>query len=164
MRERGQATMEFILSYSAILLPMTMMIIFTAKMLWVWHSVSDFTREGARYATTHCWQASGDNVRGWMRQNAPLTFDREQLAQGPAEIRITYLARNAESGELEDFSCDGECSVSCVPDMVRVTVAEYEFRSFMSYLGLPPIPIPNFQTTLPMEGAGCNPETGECLP
>jgi hypothetical protein len=48
--------------------------------------------------------------------------------------------------------------------VVRVTIAQYEFRSFMSYLGLPPIAIPNFQTTLPMEGAGCNPDTGECLP
>ena len=31
------------------------MVIFVAEMLWVWHSVVDFTRDGARYAATHCW-------------------------------------------------------------------------------------------------------------
>lgn len=157
--------MEFVLAYSSVILPLTMMIIFTAKLLWVWHSMVDFTREGARYASTHCWQGGGDNVTTWMRQNVPLTFDRDQFAQGPAEIAITYLGRNAETGALEDFSCDGgECSRACIPDSVRVQIRGYEFRSFFAYLGLPPVAMPEFQTTMAMESAGCNPESEECLP
>lgn len=153
------------LAYSALLLPMTMMIIFTAKLLWVWHSVADFTREGARYASTHCWQSDGDNVRTWMRQNFPLTWDRDQLTGGPAEIQVDYFGRNADSGEMEAFSCDlGECSAACVPDIVRVRITSYEFRSFFGFLGLPPLAMPDFQTSVPMESAGCTADSEECLP
>jgi hypothetical protein len=45
-----------------------------------------------------------------------------------------------------------------------VSVGAYEFRRFMSFLQLPPVTIPNFQTTLPMESAGCDPEQGVCVP
>lgn len=164
-KRRGQATLEFILSYSALVLPITMMIIFTAKMLWVWNTVNDFTREGARYASTHCWQGDGGNVSTWMKQNFPLTFDRDQFTQGPAEIQVAYFGRDADTGELTEFACEGgECTAACIPAVVRVTIAQYEFRSFVSYLGLPPITIPNFQTTVPMESAGCNPDSSDCLP
>lgn len=164
-RRRGQATLEFILAYSALLLPVTMMLVFTAKLLWVWHSMTDFTREGVRYATTHCWQGDGENVRSWMRQNMPLTFDREQFIQGPAEINIDYYGRNPETGNLEEYACElGECSVACVPDAVRVRITNYEFRQFFTYLGLPPLPMPDFQTSAPMESAGCNPDSTECVP
>jgi len=157
--------MEFVLTYSALILPVTMMIIFTAKMLWVWNSMVDHTREGARYATTHCWQGGGENVRTWMQQNAPLTFDRDQFVQGPAVFEIDYLGRNAETGTLEEFSCEGgECSRACIPDVVRVRVTGYEFRSFFGYLGLPPVAMPTFETTMAMESAGCNPDSEDCLP
>ena len=32
------------------------------------------------------------------------------------------------------------------------------------YLGLPPVTLPNFRTSLPMESAGCDPEQGVCNP
>ena len=49
--------LEFALLYAGVMLPLTFMVIFVAEMLWVWHSVIDFTRDGARYAATHCWQS-----------------------------------------------------------------------------------------------------------
>jgi hypothetical protein len=166
MRKRnGQATLEFVISYVTILLPVTMMIVFTANLLWVWHGVIDWTREGARYASTHCWQGDGANVRTFMQQNVPLMFDRDQFAQGPAEITIGYFSKNADSGAIEDFTCDGgECSRSCIPDVVKITVAGYEFRSLFTFLGLPPVPLPNVQTVAAIESAGCNPDTEDCLP
>ncbi|HUQ94300.1 MAG TPA: TadE family protein [Bryobacteraceae bacterium] len=165
MNRRGQATLEFVLAFGALLLPVTMMMIFTAKMMWVWHSVTDFTREGARYASTHCWQGGGENVRTWMTQNFPLTFDREQFTNGTAQIEISYFGTDPESGNLTEFSCSsGECTSACVPDTVRVRVLNYEFRSFFAYLGLPPVAMPDFQTTVGMESAGCNPDTTDCLP
>src|SRR5882757_6926964 len=48
--QRGAITIEYVIAFATMLLPMTMMIIFTAQLLWVWHSVTDFTRTGARYA------------------------------------------------------------------------------------------------------------------
>lgn len=167
MRERkraGQATVEFAISFAIIIMPVTFAIIFTAQLLWVWHSVVDFTRDGARYATTHCWQGSADNVLGYMRTHVPFNIDQDQFQNGQADIVVTYFARDAASGTLTDFACDGDCSTACIPDAVTVTIRNYEFRRFMSFLALPPVALPDFRTSLPMEGAGCDPDQAVCTP
>ena len=164
-RTRGQATIEFAAIYAAVVLPLTFMLIFVSEMLWVWHSVADYTRLGARYAATHCWQGGGENVLSWMRTNVPRMIDMDQFQNSTAEIEVRYFQRDPDSGSLVDFSCDGgECSAACVPDFVSVRVANYEFRRFNSYFGLPPVRIPDFRTSVPMESAGCDPESGTCLP
>ena len=162
---RGQATIEYALIYAGVFLPLTFMIIFTAELLWVWHSVVDFTRQGAQYAATHCYQPGGSNVISYMQQNVPMMFDQDQFRDGTAEIEVSYYSRNAESGQLESFACDGSsCSRECVPDVVRVRINNYQFRAFFSYLGLPPVDLPNFSTSLPIESAGCNADEEGCLP
>lgn len=161
---RGAVLVEYALVYVGLMLPVTMMVVFTAELLWVWHSVVDFTREGARYATTHCWQPGGANVVSYMRSNTPVMVDRDQFRDGEAGIEVVYFSRNAETGLLEEFACDGaECSRQCVPDAVRVRVSNYSFRAFFSYLGLPPVAIPDFQTLLPIESAGCSSDSEECV-
>lgn len=163
-RRRGAIVVEYAIAYAFLLLPLTMMIVFTAQLLWAWHSIADYTREGARYATTHCWQPGGANVVTYMRANTPIMVDRDQFRDGAAEIEVAYFARNAETGALEEFACEGAaCSRQCVPDAVRVRVASYEFRAFLSYLGLPPVPVPDFQTMLPVESAGCSQDSEECV-
>src|SRR5579862_5905420 len=91
---RGQAAVEFILAYAAVLLPLTFALIFTSQLLWVWHSVNDFTRQGAGYAATHCWEASAGNVLDFMRTNVPLTIGQDQFRSGPAVISVTYSAKD----------------------------------------------------------------------
>jgi hypothetical protein len=165
--ECGQQTVEYALVYAGVILPVTFAIIFTAQVLWVWHSVVEFARDGAHYAATHCWQASGDNVREYMRNHTPFTIDREQFQSGGEElILVEYSSYDAESGMLAEFACDqGECTRLCVPDVVTVRIQGYEYRHpFLSQLGLAPITIPDFRTTVPIESAGCDPETSECLP
>lgn len=162
---RGQATVEYALVYAGVLMPITFMLIFTAQLLWAWHSIAEFTRDGARYASTHCWQGAGDNVRAYMRTHVPPMIDKDQFTSGGADIEVQYFAKNPDTGELGEFTCDGaECSTECVPDAVTVRVTAYEFRRFMSFLGLPAVQAPNFQTSLPMESVGCDPEQGSCLP
>ncbi|MDQ2947691.1 MAG: hypothetical protein M3Y27_17445, partial [Acidobacteriota bacterium] len=68
------------------------------------------------------------------------------------------------TGTLTDFSCDTECSTSCIPDTVTVRVQNYQFRSFVSYLGLQPVNMPDFRTSVAIEGAGCDPDQGFCQP
>jgi hypothetical protein len=161
---RGQALVEFALTFSALIVPLTFMIIFTAQLLWVWHSMVDFTRDGARYASTHCWQ-SGSNVLEYMRTHVPRMIDMSQFQGAVADIQVLYFQRNPESGAVEEFACEGSpCTAECVPDLVTVRIRSYEFRHFMSFLGLPPVPLPDFQMTLPMEGAGCDPDSGSCSP
>jgi Flp pilus assembly protein TadG len=162
-RRRGSAAIEFAITYAAVLLPLTFGLIFTSQLLWVWHSVNDWTRQGAGYAATHCWHAAADNVTGFMQQNVPPLIGQDQFVTGPAKIVVTYSA-NDGTGQLVPFSCDSECSLSCIPDTVSVTVTNYQFNSFVSFLGLPPITIPDFQTSQPMESAGCDPEQLACLP
>jgi hypothetical protein len=164
-RRSGQATMEYVLVSATVMIPLTFAIIFTAELLWVWHSVVEFTRDGARYATTHCWQSDGQNVADYMKQHVPPMVDSSQITGGDAEISISYYSRDPESGTLVDFACDGgDCSSMCIPDAVTVRLKNYQFRYFVSYLGLPAVSIPDFYTTLPMESAGCDPEQGTCLP
>lgn len=164
-RRRGQATLEFALTFAAITMPVTAAIVFTAQLLWVWHSIVDFTREGARYAVTHCYQANGQNVVEYMRAHVPPMIDGEQFALGGANIEVLYFRRNQETGQLEEFTCEGaECSTECVPDAVTVRVSGYEFRRVLTTLGVPPVPLPDFRTSLPMESAGCQPDGSACLP
>lgn len=162
---RGQAAIEYAIVWSAIVMPLTAMIIFTSQLLWVWHSAVEFTREGARYAVTHCYQGNGENVRSYMRQNVPKMVDQDQFQSGAAEIEVVYFQRNAETGALEEFTCGGaECSRECVPDVVSVRLNNYQFTKLFSYFGLQPVTLPNFSTTLPVESAGCSPDSDSCLP
>ena len=48
--ESGQTVVEYALLYAGVILPLTFAIVFLGEMLWVWHSVVDYTRDGARYA------------------------------------------------------------------------------------------------------------------
>ncbi len=163
-RRAGQATVEYAMVTAGIVIPLTFGIIFLAQMLWIWHSVVELTRDGARYAATHCWTADGNNVVTYMRSHVPVMVDQQQFQTGTAELQVNYFSRDPNSGALVDFSCDTECSTACVPDAVTVQVANYQFTSFVSYLKLQPITIPNFQTSVAMEGAGCDPEQGTCTP
>src|SRR5882672_11483033 len=65
--ESGQTALEYGILYAGVIVPLTFAIIFAAEMLWVWHSVVDFTRDGAQYAATHCWQGGGQNVITYMQ-------------------------------------------------------------------------------------------------
>jgi Flp pilus assembly protein TadG len=160
----GQATIEFALIYAGIMLPLTFMVVFVAEMLWTWHSVTDFTRDGARYAATHCWQSDTGNVLTYMTSHVPRMIDMDQFQNGAAGITVQYFARDPDSGTLTDFACDaGDCTTNCVPDAVTVSVTSYQFTRFVSFFRLPAVPLPDLHASVPMGGAGCD-ETGTCLP
>lgn len=161
---RGQATLEYAILTAGVIVPVTFGLIYAAQLLWIWHSVSDFTRDGARYASTHCWQASGGNVTNYMKTHVPPMVDQDQFQNGTAIIEVDYFSVDPATGALNAFSCDTECSTACIPDTVTVSVGNYEFRGFVGYLGLPPVQMPNFQTSFAIEGAGCDPDQATCLP
>ncbi len=163
-RRSGQALLEYALLYVGVVLPLTFGIVFLSEMLWVWHSVVELTRDTARYAATHCYQAGTENVTTYMQTHVPRMIDQEQFKQGQATLLVQYYARDPDTGQLTDFSCAGDCSVDCIPDAVTVSITDYQFRHFLDYLKLQPITIPPFPTSLPMESAGCDPQQGACLP
>jgi hypothetical protein len=156
----GQASIEFALLYAGAILPLTFMAIFVAQMLWIWHGIADFTRDGARYAATHCYSADGANVISYMRSHVPPVVDQARFQSGDVELRVEYLAL-APDGSTAPFTQN--CG-NCIPDAVSVSVANYRFLRFSSFLGLPPVTIPPFTTNLPMESAGFQDATGGCVP
>ena len=165
-RRAGQATLEFALLYAAVIVPMTFGIVFVAEMYWVWHSMVEFTRDGARYAATHCYQdENGSNVQAYMRATVPFTIDQNQFqVGGTAAINVQYFQLDPSNpGNLIQVSCTPECSLDCVPDAVTVSVTNYQFQRFTAYLKLPPVTMPSFFASLPIESNGCDPENvGSC--
>ncbi len=156
---RGQALLEFALLYGAVILPLTFMIIFTAEMLWIWHSVADFTRDGARYAATHCWISDGSNVLQYMESHVPAMIDQQQFQSGSAGIAIQYFS----DGGVTPFTGD-TCGGVCVPSAVSVSITNYQFGRMASFFKLPAVTIPPFTTMVPMESAGYQDNSGVCVP
>jgi Flp pilus assembly protein TadG len=164
-RRSGQATIEFALLYGAVLLPLTFGIVYVAEMYWVWHSIVELTRDGARYAATHCWQGDSQNVITYMQTHVPVNIDQIQFQNGGlAQINVQYFQIDPTTGNLNAFSCQGDCSTTCVPDAVTVSVTNYEFRAFVSFLNLPPVQMPAFPTSMPIQSNGCDPEQNACNP
>ncbi len=159
----GQAVIEFALLYGGVVLPLTFMTIFVCQMLWIWHSMNGFTRDVARYAATHCWLSDNSNVTAYVQANVPPMIDQNQFQTGQATLQVLYFAQDPVTGALSPYSgCNsGECSAACIPDAVSVSVNNYQFMRFASYFKLPPVTIPPFTTSLPMESAGCD-ESGVC--
>src|SRR5271163_231162 len=92
-RNSGQATVEFALMYGAVIVPLVFGLIFVAQAYWVWHSIVELTRDGARYAATHCWvDDGGSNVVQYMQTNVPPNIDQAQFqAGGLAQINVNYF-------------------------------------------------------------------------
>lgn len=161
---RGQSLVEFALIYAGVVFPLMFALIYTSQLLWIWHGVNDFTRRGAGYAATHCWESASGNVLDFMRSNLPPVIDQNQFQSGPAQISVAYYSEDPTSGTLTPFTCDTDCDISCIPDTVTVSITGFSYATFVTALGLPPVALPNFEATVPIESAGCDPEQGVCLP
>jgi hypothetical protein len=145
--------------YTAVILPLTFMVVFISEMLWVWHSVIDFTRDGAKYATTHCWMADGSNVQTYMATHVPRMIDMDQFQNGSVGLQVNYFSQDPAT-----CASGADCSSNCVPDAVTVSVTSYQFAHGLATLfKLPPVSMPPFATSMPMQSAGCD-ESGNCLP
>lgn len=160
--QRGQASVEFALVLIAGLIPLTFGLIAFAQLAWTYHSLATLTRQGARYAATHCWvDESGSNVVDWMAANAPPFIDRGRLSDGGAQIQVAYWTNDFTTHESTQFSCAAEsCSPGCAPDAVTVSISGYQFRHLFTTLGLSPLTVPSFATTVSMESAGANQDGG----
>jgi hypothetical protein len=145
--------------WAGVVLPLTFMIIFLAEMLWIWHSVADFTRDGARYAATHCWQSDASNVVGYMESHVPAMIDQQQFQSGDAGISVQYF----QDDGVTPFAGD-TCGTLCIPGAVSVSITNYTFLRFASFMKQPPVKMPAFTTTLPVESAGIQDASGACVP
>lgn len=158
---RGQATVELALVMMIVLVPLTLGLVALANLAWTYHALTTLTRQGARYAATHCWlDDAGSNVMSWMQANAPPFLDRPQLISGEVQIQVSYWTHDLTTHETVPFSCASSCTPECVADSVTVRISGYQFRHLLGVFGWPPLPLPEFSTTIEIESAGGDPETG----
>ena len=165
-KSRGQATVEMALALVFGIMPLTLGLIAFSEAAWTYHGLSTITRLGAHYAATHCFQdSSGQNVSTWLtdptNRSVPAFPDRSQLVTGGIQIAVQYWTHDPDQGSIP-VTCSPDCSAACVPDSVTVSIApgspgSYAFNRFLTSLGLPPIQVPAFATTRPME-SGVNPD------
>ena len=86
---RGQATVETALALIVGVVPITLGLLAFTELAWTYHALATATRQGARYAATHCWSdETGSNVVTWMQANAPLFPDRAQMSSGGIQIQV----------------------------------------------------------------------------
>lgn len=166
-REDGHASIETALTLGSIVLPSVLGLVMVAQAVWTWGGVIHLTRLGALYAATHCVQDSaGSNVINYMQTHVPPIVDPRQIINGPAQIQVQYWTQDGVNHQTIPFECSASCSTECAPDAVTVTVTGYQFASLTRALGLPPIPMPAFSTTMQVESAGGNPDAGttEAIP
>ena len=156
--QSGQAAFETAILFAVVLVPLTFGLMVVAELAWTYHSLVSLTRQGARYAATHCYlDAAGSNVTTWMRANSPPFIDRQQLG-GSAEIQVSYwmhdLTDPTNPGMLP-FECGGDaCTPACQPDSVTVSVSGYRFTHLVTLIGMQPIQVPSFATTVEIESLG----------
>ena len=161
----GQASVETALVFGTVVMPAVFGVLLVAQAVWTWGGVVHLTRLGAVYAATHCWQdTSGSNVVNYMQTHVPPMIDSAQIVNGPAQIQIQYWTQDAVNHQTVPFECAGSCTPACVPDAVTVTVNGYQFQSLVRVVGLSPINMPPFSTSMHMESVGGNPDTGEAVP
>src|SRR5215831_6115449 len=157
---RGQASVETVVALMLGIVPLTFGLLAFGELAWTYHALAALTRLGARYAATHCWQdESGSNVVSWMKANSPPFLDRPLLVTGGIQIQVNYWMHDAGTHQSVPFSCSGACSSNCVPDSVTVSITGYQFNHYFPLLGLSPLTVPPFSTTVAVESAGGNPET-----
>ena len=163
---RGQATVETALIMMTVMLPLTFGIVALADVAWTYHALVTLTRQGARYAATHCFEDdSGSNVVTWMQSNSPPFLDRPQMAGGTVQILVNYWSHDLANQVSNPFSsCGSTCTPECVPDAVTVSISGYQFRHLLPLLGLQPLEVPSFATTVEIQSAGGDPETGISAP
>lgn len=162
---RGQASVETAVVFGTIVVPAVFGLLMVSQVAWVWGSLAHLTRLGAKYAVTHCWQdSSGSNVVNYMRTNVPPMLDRQQVASGAVNIVVQYWTQDSANHQTVPFDCGESCTFACIPDAVTVTVSGYQLQGLPRLLGLEPITMPAFSTTLQVESAGGNPDTGQALP
>ena len=93
-----------------------------------------------------------------MQTHVPVNIDQTQFQTGgSAQITVLFQQLDpAGTGILGPMQCDGTCGTDCVPDAVTVSISNYQFRRFVSFLNLPPITLPPFPTSVSMQSNGCN--------
>lgn len=157
-RQSGFYTVEFAL-VAALFLLLLLSVIEFGRALFVWNTLAEVTRRGARLAVVcPMGHASIANVAVF---NAPGSSGSSSVLPGlnSGDVLTQYLN---EAGGVADEARDVR--------YVRVSITGYQHTLLIPQLlpGLPEMTVdaPEFETTLPSESLGCVPDpesNGNCI-
>ena len=151
-RQRGATTVEFAI-VGAVALTVLFGVIEIGRALFVWNTLSEATRRGARLAAV-CPMNHPAVKRVAILSN-PGGPDTSPVVSGLSTANVTVAY-------LQD---DGSAAASySQTKYVRVSITGYELTLFIPFV-TPTITAPPFSTTLPSESLGYVPDTGtyECF-
>jgi hypothetical protein len=86
----------------------------------------------------------------------------KQFQGASAQIQVVYFTQNPD-GSVTPFDASACTGSICVPDSVTVSVSNYQYAPFSGFFKLPPVTMPAFTTTVPMESAGYQDNSGTCV-
>jgi hypothetical protein len=86
----------------------------------------------------------------------------KQFQNATAQIQVSYFSLDAGANPtpFDASTCTGSI---CLPDSVSVSVQNYQFQLFSGFFKLPPVTMPTFTTTVPMESGGYQDSSGTCV-
>lgn len=147
-RQRGLVTVELAMIGAAMLITL-MGCIEIGRALYVWNSLNEATRRGARLAAV-C-PVNHAAIAQVTTLNAPGGGDRSPFMAGltTANVTVEYLG-------------EGGAATTVIGDMrfVRVAITGYQHTLMIPFLAQT-IAAPSFQTTVPVESLGYVPELDE---
>ena len=146
-RQGGTTTVEFAI-VASVLFVVLFGVIEVGRALFVWNTLSEATRRGARIAAV-CPVNHASVARGAVFGD-PLAGDTSPILRNltAANIQVDYLDDSGTpTAVFEDIS------------YVRVGITNYQ-HTMMIPLMVTTITAPSFSTTLPAESLGYIPETG----
>src|SRR5262249_40611775 len=108
--------------------------------------------------------SSGSNVITWMQANAPAFPDRAQLASGGVQIQVSYWTHDPVTRQSVPFTCGGGGAPPRAPPPCTGRRPRTPRSHFFPTLGLQPLQVPAFSTTVEFQSAGANPETAISTP
>lgn len=152
IRQRGATTVEFAI-VGALALTVLFGVIEISRALFVWNTLSEATRRGARLAAV-C-PMNHPSIKRVAILSSPGGPDTSPVVPGlsTANVAVAYL------------QADGSAAASySQTHYVRVSITGYEYTLFIPFV-TPTITAPPFSTTLPSESLGYVPDTGthECF-
>ena len=102
-----------------------------------------------------------------MTTHVPRMIDMDKFQNGDAGMHgAVFLAgpRHRRSSRRSPATAAPNAAPTACPTRSRVSVTSYQFTSGLStFFSLPPVTMPPFTTSMPMQSAGCD-EAGNCLP
>lgn len=147
VRQRGTTTIEFAV-VATVLFTVLFGVIEVGRALFVWNTLSEATRRGARVAAV-C-PVNHPSVARVAVFGDPLAGDASPILShfSTANVQVEYLDdAGASTAAYEDIA------------YVRVRITNYQHRLLIPFL-VRDITAPPFTTTLPAESLGIIPESG----